>query len=1115
MSEQGRTVRVSGLPTNLEEDRLTDKLAIHFLRSRNGGGEIASITINKAKPRSALITFEDSGVAMSVLGHGPHFLVVDGKKYRLTLSEPFKDLDPNMVILNMSITVDYSQLPEGIDAVTSLVRSHGLQVNYNQAEPHCTLAGLYPHVQAALGQLLGLPGAPPSKNTPPPVSGGSSRGRRSHTLEETDHGRRLEDEHRDRTHRASDLLSADSDPHRGVRSGGQGWEGEMTAHVEGGAVGLSQLEQLPQGEEDLSLIMDADMFLYLRSLCTREYLEILTKHRVEAVDMTADGVTTLFLQRLPGVRDTGHDMASIREARQALSQLYQENEARLRRAQLPKSILRPRGGLSRAMEGLRVRLPKLLLTEDECNVYIVGSSSDVSDAKQHLLLGEAEEAAEDVGSLLQIPSSASSSSKPGYEERLPGTLSSSAVPDTRIDRLLKGSEAERTVEGPRGYKFAPRFKALGAAGLTTRPKEAVTAADPSTSIRAAGPMLGQDVLGLERAGWGVEGVSMLEREYSGGETLLRRGDLLVNSERSPTHPNTVLGANTTSSPSGSPLKRASSFSGRVKPKVQEPGQIETEKSTSRTRRSNSLERRHVCSADVTVPTVMWNYIKEAYASRIKDMTTDLQMRERQIGTREVAVTLKGAESYVVGTWQLELQKLVAMVQTDFCVQKLTLAELGVSDPEDETLAVCCTEVRRRFRRVTIQMVKDDVFLIGPRQLCSQVGEALREVFPGEPERRWGLEDSSVPSTSSSNQPSPSQVNGDQESAQFQTESPQRNSEMPRGGEEEITNPQRRASTKTLENSKSECKNTAISQSPAKKAAVIKERVGMGGAVEADGKRHRGSFQMDTFLSHPTMDSEGRTRVVNGGSSTLPQTTAPHPGKDRVTPPNESDLRRTANLEDKDQTVRRAEDQGRSGRSLERHGPGRCSQSGGGAPICVCGASGASVCRTGCGVTLCQQCLPRVHAQCRVCTKTEVATPPQGILGNMSYSEMPLSLSSNRDIMLKITYCIPDGIQGENHPSPGSAFRGGLFEAFLPLCERTRKLLPCLERAFRSGLTFTVTGKEPGAKVTWNVIPHKTSLQGGKSGNGYPDSSYLSRLSEVLKAYGIEEAPATSEVKNKT
>ncbi|CDQ78958.1 unnamed protein product [Oncorhynchus mykiss] len=986
MAEQCRTVRVSGLPTDMKEDRLTDKLYIYFLRARNGGGEIAHVTIVKATPGSALITFEDIGVARSVLQHGRHILTVDGKKYELTLSELHKDLNPNKVILSMSVTLDYSQLPGGKAALTSLDRSHDLQIRYNNPEQLCTLQGLYSQVQAALAQILGLPGVLASTDTPPAGANGvlgvltrGTRGqvKRTHTQEAADHHRRG-DEQSDRG----------SGPLRDFTSGGQGWEGEGTAQAEGGAVSLS--EEPPMVEEDLSLIMDADLFHYLQWHCGGEYQEILTHHGVEVVDVTAEGLTTLFLQRVPGVGDIGQE--SLSGARADLSRLYQENESRLRRAQLPKSVLSPSGGLSRAMEGLRVRLPKLLLSEDDRNIYIVGNSSDVSEAKQFLLLGEREEAVEDVASLEEDG-------------------------------------------GGRGYKFAPRFKALGPAGLGTRPRDTVMVGDTSPSVRPGfGPMLGHDLFGSDRAGSGVGGLYRQGTQGSGEDILFKRGDplftpssmengLFLSSsptdlvQQGETAPftstlNTLSGGTTIStSGSGSTLKRASSFSGRARSKVQDPGQSEAEKATTRARRSNSLDRRNAYSAELTVSMVIWNYMKEAYATRIQDMTSDLQMRESQSDkSSDITVILRGAESSVLHTCQLEMQRLVAMVKTDFCLQELRLAELGVSDPADETLEVCCAEVRQRFKKVSIQTMREDF---------------------------------SVPSTSTFNQSSPFQVNGVQNSTQFQTNSPQWMSETQRGGEEgpganrKKNDVQRSDSSKRMRNSESEHKNTVVSQSPARKDPVIKEKVERGGTMEADGSK------TDTFLSHSAIGNGGRPGAVNGGGT----------NQDMVAPPKESNMR-----------------------------------------------SG---------------CLLKAHVQCRVCPKAEVAVP-QGVQGNMSYSEMPFSLPGHgRDAIVKITYCIPDGIQGEGHPSPGSGFRGGVFEAYLPLCERTRKLLPRLEKAFRLGLTFTVTGREPAARVSWDSIPHKTSLQGGKSGNGYPDSTYLSRLSEVLRAHGIEEAPAKSQVTNKT
>jgi len=58
--EEDRAVCVYGLPTDVDHERLRDKLLIHFLRERNGGGEVTSVTIIGRTPLRALVTFEQS-----------------------------------------------------------------------------------------------------------------------------------------------------------------------------------------------------------------------------------------------------------------------------------------------------------------------------------------------------------------------------------------------------------------------------------------------------------------------------------------------------------------------------------------------------------------------------------------------------------------------------------------------------------------------------------------------------------------------------------------------------------------------------------------------------------------------------------------------------------------------------------------------------------------------------------------------------------------------------------------------------------------------------------------------------------------------------------------------
>ncbi|XP_053574041.1 E3 ubiquitin-protein ligase DTX3L-like [Bombina bombina] len=105
--------------------------------------------------------------------------------------------------------------------------------------------------------------------------------------------------------------------------------------------------------------------------------------------------------------------------------------------------------------------------------------------------------------------------------------------------------------------------------------------------------------------------------------------------------------------------------------------------------------------------------------------------------------------------------------------------------------------------------------------------------------------------------------------------------------------------------------------------------------------------------------------------------------------------------------------------------------------------------------------------------------------------------------MKIIYDVPGGIQRVGHPHPGSVYQGGRFEAYLPDIPEARNLLSPLEKALKHGLTFKIQEKDPVDCVTWNCIPHKTSLNGGRQKNGFPDSIYLKNLKMVLKQYGIE------------
>ncbi|XP_034394663.1 uncharacterized protein si:busm1-163l24.3 isoform X2 [Cyclopterus lumpus] len=1122
MAELGRTVRVSGLPADIEDDRLKDKLIIHFQRARNGGGEINSVTIVKATSVSALITFDDSGVAQRVIQHRRYTLEVDEKKYKVIVTEHRESLDPDKVILSLSATVDHRHLPGGIKSLTSLNKSHpDIQINYNAIKDLCTLNGTYSNVQAALAQLFGHPKGPQSAENQD--SGQPARSfqtaQKPHIQEsEGQSSKPNKQREREKVHIGRPSDAYNPGPHRDHSPAG--FVLKDTGQTEGAAL---QLPGHPTtSEEDFSLIVDADMFRYLQKHCRKEYQHILSQYGVDVVDMTNQGLTTLFLHVATGVGEDGQDQESLKLARKAISRLYEENETKICRDQLPKSILSLRGGQQRLMDTLGVRFPQLLLNEDDLNIYIIGSTSDVSEAKQLLLLGPSKVRGkkEDVASLLRYPPNDSGSSTRAHERRVLHTLYSTA--DSQGDRIneQKSKEDERRAEGSRKYKLAARFKDSGLAALGSRPTDfTLWGLSPPIRQTHQGPILSHDVLS-ETAGTSDERVSRALAQNTGGDILFKSRDALPSKASMPnktsskanlidTGPKSVTSPfSTTESSSsgstmfppagsGSTLKRARSFSGTPQQKAQvlsRKSQDDSARSTVRDRaRSSSFslqtgrEKREVYNAEITVSSAMWKHIKEAYSSRVDDLTSDVQMKEScSEGSCNLTVTLRGANSSKVGSCQLGLQKLVDSVCVDFSVQTLHLSELGITDGADEILQACCAEVQGRFKKVTVQILNKGLYLYGPKVLCSKVGATLREVFSGEPAQIPEQQELSGPSTSKWSPTTCLQMNEDQSTSLHCYSNPQVMLESQTSKADGTDSSQGRRTDQRRDFSETELVNGAIHQLLVRKDPVIKEKVKKlknRETAETDGQ------ETEPFVSHTETGIDSASHVNDVMSTTTTPTDedmALHKKEGTIHSTHKDSMQR-----------RRAEVQ----EPPEEHGPG------GLGCICVCGER-EMLMKTKCGASVCSKCLDTVHVHCKVCHETEATT--RGIKVKMKCCKLNITVPGyHADSAIKITYIIPDGVQGEGQPSPGEPFQGGVFEAFLPDGEKASKLVPRLKEALRKGLTFSVTGKDTRARVCWDCIPHKTTLNGGKSGNGYPDSTYLTRLSEVLTAKGIGEPPAKS------
>ena len=149
--------------------------------------------------------------------------------------------------------------------------------------------------------------------------------------------------------------------------------------------------------------------------------------------------------------------------------------------------------------------------------------------------------------------------------------------------------------------------------------------------------------------------------------------------------------------------------------------------------------------------------------------------------------------------------------------------------------------------------------------------------------------------------------------------------------------------------------------------------------------------------------------------------------------------------------------------------------------------------------LCLQC-----PQCQAQHGTRTGTQPRG--GTMAWVTTGTSLPGHDGTgTIAITYSIPAGVQGEEHPHPGQPYHTPGFPrtAFLPATREGRQVLDLLATAFSRRLLFTVgrslsLGQEDC--VTWAEVHHKTQQQGQVY--GFPDPGYLARVRQELREKGV-------------
>lgn len=122
-------------------------------------------------------------------------------------------------------------------------------------------------------------------------------------------------------------------------------------------------------------------------------------------------------------------------------------------------------------------------------------------------------------------------------------------------------------------------------------------------------------------------------------------------------------------------------------------------------------------------------------------------------------------------------------------------------------------------------------------------------------------------------------------------------------------------------------------------------------------------------------------------------------------------------------------------------------------------------------------------------------------GTMDWSTIEQSCGGFESFKtIQITYSFNNGKKAD-----GTSYTGTSRQCFLPCSPEGILIFHMLIDAFRRRFSFVVgdsltTGRKN--TVVWAGIHHKTSPHGGQF--GYPDPTYISRVTEELKSRDIDE-----------
>ncbi|KAE8575554.1 hypothetical protein XENTR_v10003874 [Xenopus tropicalis] len=827
---------------------------------------------------------------------------------------------------------------------------------------------------------------------------------------------------------------------------------------------------VPEQTEE-PLVWDTDIYKYIQRLLSEEYNQILRKHNIQVVDTSSDGITSLYLQSVnEDDKKTGH----LFNARYELLSLYQDLEFKLRKEQIGKILLPlDKDSMREFYRDIHSQWPGVFCQDDEKNIYFIGDGSDVAHAKNHVIRHYIYKSLPD----LEMDVNKSQQKKDELK-----TLSNKYNMPESEDRL------EAISSQPRSQT---------ALSLSSYPYN--LSKDPSINKKML--LQEQEKAKYQRPGFNVD----LLKSYKNGRYGFRENQSLLHTEKNSRERNVkqldiALSLKTKDTRD---VKKA----GPVKPvPLQYSSLVDVDSSTSELveakpgiRRSNSFSHtysKEKCASDkqgnlpqalpkaeIYVDSRLWRYLRDAYKSDIDSMCSGVIITEEE-KNNIVILTIQADSRSTLFTVKGNIQSFYEKKSNSIVYKCLTYSVLKVKGADDKALGDLHAAFEHCSNKIRINTDKDVVHLTYPEEIHLKVNEAYN-LF---------LESRNQPSTLN-----PSSL------AMVSLGSIEQNYESNLGISQQQLTTNYSFSASLSRGGLESQKNTSLVDS---------------GSVP---------YYMNQKSLEENIQMPSYTRTLPDCSNIGGFFEEPDPYKVKSSLPSKFQMDRGRTIEDKMEEIsedfrslqvihkqQNSEEQRMEGHDLSKKEAGKEDlklQEEKRVPANeqksvkigkVCDLCNDNMTLVSCGHYQCNNCVSPAKDKCSICIMTVPLHDESGLKATMVYTQMSLSLQGyERDPTLKIIYDIPDGIQGAGHPHPGSNYKGGRFEAYLPDNHEGKKLLVLLEKALSQGLTFQIKNVGSVDQVTWNYIPHKTSPDGGKAKNGYPDLAYIKNLLKLLKSYGIE------------